>query len=174
LESLVENSPTLAGRGVQMVRRILAFLVAIGTLFVLGSTCHSLFVQHAWLDAAAHSGLAAEGIPLGDRLRWIGHDLVGLLPSYGALAAIALLLGLLIAGAVTRYVGYRPIVFAVAGAACMFTMFILLKLVLGTVGVFGARGGGLFAQALAGLVAAVLFAKLTETPGKRSAPAATT
>jgi hypothetical protein len=169
-ESLVENPPSFNWAGAQMVRRILAFLVAIGTLIVLGSVGHSLFVQHAWLDAAANSGLVTDAIPVGDRVRWMGHDLIGLLPSYGGLAAVALLLGLLVAGAVTRYTGYRPVVFAVAGAACMFTMFTILKMVLGTVGVFGARGAGLLAQVLAGLVAAMLFAKLTEAPAKRRAP----
>ena len=160
---------------VQIVRRILAFFVAIATLVVLGSIAHSIFVQRAWVHAAAQSGLAAEGIPFADRLRWIGHDLIGLQPVYGGLAAIALLLGLLVAGAIVRYTGYRRVIFALAGAACMFTMFTILKAVLGTVGVFGARGGGLLFQVLAGLVAAVLFAKLTEAPSPRSStPPATT
>jgi hypothetical protein len=157
-----------------MVRRILAFLVAILTLVVFGAIAQSLFVQHAWLNAATQSGVATDGIPLADRLRWIGHDLIGLQPVYGGLAAIALLLGLLVAGAVVRFTGARRPIFALAGAACMFTLFTVLKMVLGTVGVFGARGGGLIAQLLAGLLAGLLFAQMTPPPTKATRPPLTT
>jgi hypothetical protein len=153
-----------------MVRRVLAFLVAIATMVVLGSTAHSLFVQHAWLDAAAQSAAASTevSIPGADRIAWILHDLIGLEPLYGALTTMALLLGLLIAGAVARFTGGRLAVFALAGAACIFTMFAVLKLTLGTVGVFGARGtAGLATQMAVGLLAAVLFALLTRTPATR-------
>jgi hypothetical protein len=149
-----------------MVRRIVAFLVAIATLVVLGAIAQSLFVQRAWLNAALQSGIATDGISLLERLRWIGHDLIGLQPIYGALTGLALLLGLLVAGAIARFTGRRRAIFALAGAACMFTLFTLLKTVLGTVGVFGARGGGLVAQILVGLAAALLFAHMTEVPPK--------
>jgi hypothetical protein len=145
-----------------MVRRIVAFLVAIATLVFLGSIAHSLFVQHAWLNAAAQSGAPTGGISFAERLQWIGHDLIGLQPSYGLVTTIALFLGLLLAGLITRYTRRRLAIFALAGAICIFTMYTILKLVLGTVGIFGARGtAGMLAQMLAGLIAAVLFAVLT-------------
>jgi len=161
---------------VLLVRRFLAFLVAIATMVVLGSTAHSLFVQHAWLNAAAQTAAAsgsppfAVAIAAGERIDWILHDLVGLQPLYGALVAIALLLGLLTAGAVARFTGGRVAIFAIAGASCILAMFSILKLTLGTVGIFGARGAaGLGAQMLAGLVAAVLFAVVTR--GRKPASA---
>jgi hypothetical protein len=163
---LVENPANFPTGGAQMVRRILAFLVAIAALVVFGTIAQSLSVQRAWLNAAVQSGVATDGIALLDRLRWIGHDLIGLLPTYGALTAIALLLGLLAAGGITRFTGQRRVIYALAGAACMFTLFTILKAVLGTVGVFGARGGGLMAQVLVGLAAALLFAQMTEPPPK--------
>jgi hypothetical protein len=92
----------------------------------------------------------------------MAHDFRGLLNSYGALTALTLLIALLIAGAVTRFTGHRAFVFGLAGASGMLVLFTVLKAVLGTVGVFGARGiMGHAAQAAAGLVAAALFARLT-------------
>jgi hypothetical protein len=147
----------------RFARRFLAFLLAILTMVVLGSTAHSLFVQHAWQSAAASVSPASEvGIATADRLQWVLHDLVGMEPIYGVLTATALLLGLLVAGAVARFTGGRLVVFALGGASCIFAMFSLLKLILGSVGVFGARGAaGLAVQMLAGLLAAVVFAAAT-------------
>ncbi len=148
--------------------RFVAFLVAVATMVLLGSTAHSLFVQQAWLDAATQSVAASAAaapveIATADRIAWVLHDLTGMQPLYGALITMALLFGLLIAGAVARFTGARLAVFAVGGAACIFTLFTILKLTLGTVGVFGARGlAGLGVQMLAGLIAAVVFAVMTQ------------
>lgn len=151
--------------------RFVAFLVAVATMVLLGSVAHSLFVQQAWLDAATQSVVASAAaaapveIATADRVAWVLHDLIGMQPLYGALITMALLFGLLIAGAVTRFTGARLAVFAVGGATCIFTLFSILKLTLGTVGVFGARGpAGLSVQMLAGLIAAVVFAVMTQ-PG---------
>ena len=49
-----------------------------------------------------------------------------------------------------------------AGASAIFLLFTALRMLLGTVGIFGARGAmGLAAQTAVGLFAGVLFAKLT-------------
>jgi hypothetical protein len=72
----------------------------------------------------------------------------------------------LIAGVLARLSGFRVIVFGAAGALALFVLFTALKLVLGTVGIFGARGAiGLAAQMAVGLFAGVVFAKLT-SPSK--------
>lgn len=146
-----------------MLRRIVGFVVALLVMVVAGSVSHSLFVQEAWSQAA---GQAAESAPAalttGERLSWIAHDLVGLEPLYGMLTGAALLIAFLAAGLVARYTGLRPIVFAVAGAVAIFVLFTLMKLQLGTVGVFGARGTlGLAAQMAVGLAAELIFALLT-------------
>jgi hypothetical protein len=151
-----------------MVRRLVAFVIAAVAMIVLGSLAHSLFVQEAWSAAAGQGeGVAPVAIPLADRASWIVHDLIGLEPLYGGLTGIALLVAFLVAGGVARFTGLRPIVFAVAGAVAIFVMFTAMKMSLGTVGVFGARGTmGLGAQMAAGLVAGLLFAALT---GRRAA-----
>ncbi|MGC2029379.1 MAG: hypothetical protein WA642_05125 [Steroidobacteraceae bacterium] len=156
-----------------MLRRIAAFVVAAAVMVVLGSAAHSYFVQEAWSLAAGHAGgTAPAAIPIFDRLAWAAHDLRGMLRSYALVTSIALGLALLSAGAVARFSGHRVIVFGTAGALAIFVQFTALKMVLGTVGIFGARGTmGLAAQMAVGLVAGVLFAKLTP-PGKSSPRAA--
>jgi cellobiose-specific phosphotransferase system component IIC len=155
-----------------MLRRLGAFVVAAAVMVVLGSASHSYFVQRAWSVAAGHAyGTAPAAIPLGDRIAWAAHDLLGMILPYGALTSIALLIAFLIAGALARVSGFRAAVFGAAGALALFTLFTVLKLVVGTVGIFGARGAmGLAAQMAVGLLAGVLFATLT--PPSRRTPGA--
>jgi hypothetical protein len=153
---------TLQGR-VRLLRRIVAFVAAVGLMVILGSAAHSFLVQRAWSDAAGQAdGMGPASIPLTDRISWAAHDLGGMIQPYAALTAIALLIAFLAAGVLARFTGRRVIVFALAGAVAMFTLFTVLRMVLGTVGIFGARGTiGLAAQMAAGLIASVVFARLT-------------
>jgi len=148
-----------------MVRRTVAYLAAVIVMVALGSLSHSLFVQDAWSTAAGMGEQAGPvAIAMGDRIHWILHDLVGLQPLFGVLAAVALLVAFLAAGLLARFTGSRPIVFAVAGAVAILVLFTAMKMLLGTVGIFGARGTmGLGAQMAAGLLAGLLFARLTRT-----------
>jgi hypothetical protein len=149
---------------------MVAFVVAAVLMMVLGSAAHSFFVQQAWSRAAGLAAAAAPAsIPFGDRLSWAGHDLVGMFPAYGAVTSAALLVAFLAAGALARFTGRRAVVFGLAGALAIFAMFTALRALMGTVGIFGARGAfGLAAQMTAGLLAGVLFARITspgESPG---------
>jgi len=146
-----------------MLRRIIAFVVAAALMVVLGSAVHSFFVQSAWSMAAGLAdGMPPAAIPLADRISWAAHDLFGMLLPYSAITSTALLIAFLAAGALTRVSGHRVIVFGVAGAAAIFVLFTAFRMLLGTVGVFGARGVvGLTAQMAVGLIAGVLFAKLS-------------
>lgn len=147
----------------RMLRRIAAFVVAVVVMVVLGSAAHSFFVQEAWSIAAGHAGgMGPAAIPLADRIAWAAHDLTGMIGPYAASTSIALLIAFLTAGAVARFSGHRVVVFGLAGAVALFTLFTVLRMTLGTVGIFGARGAiGLAAQMAVGLVAGILFAKLT-------------
>jgi aldose sugar dehydrogenase len=146
-----------------MLRRIAAFVVAVAVMVVFGSAAHSLMVQHAWSGAAGEAGGTGPApIPFADRISWAAHDLGGMIVPYAGLTSIALLIAFLIAGLIARYSGQRAFVFGLAGAAALFTLFTVLRMVLGTVGIFGARGtAGLAAQMAVGLVAGVLFARLS-------------
>ena len=146
-----------------MLRRIVAFVVAAAVMVVLGSAAHLYFVQEAWSVAAGHAnGTSPAAIPFADRVSWAVHDLGGMIRPYGVVTTIALLIACLTAGAVARFSGRRAMVFGVAGALALLVLFTVLKMLLGTIGIFGARGaGGLAAQMAAGLIAGVLFAQLT-------------
>jgi hypothetical protein len=146
-----------------MLRRIVAFVLAAAVMVVLGSAAHSFLVQEGWSVAAGQAaGAAPASIPLADRISWAGHDLAGMIVPYAALTSIALFIAFLIAGLVARFSGVRVFVFGLAGAVALFTLFTVLRMTLGSVGVFGARGSvGLAAQMAVGLAAGVLFARLT-------------
>jgi hypothetical protein len=150
-----------------MLRRVVAFVVAAGVMVVLGSATHSYFVQKAWSAAAGRAeGTVPAAIPFPDRISWAAHDLGGMIVPYASTTSIALLIAFLAAGALARFSGGRTIVFGIAGAAAIFALFTALRLLLGTVGIFGARGlAGLTGQMAAGLIAGVLFARLTSRGG---------
>jgi cellobiose-specific phosphotransferase system component IIC len=147
----------------RMLRRVVAFVLAAVVMTLLGSAAHSYFVQRAWSGAAGNAfGSAPLSIPFADRISWAAHDVIGLFPSYCSVTSIALLIAFLIAGALARFTGYRAIVFGIAGALALFVLFTILRSVLGTVGIFGARGAlGLAAQMAVGAIAGLLFARLT-------------
>src|ERR1700722_10365071 len=155
-----------------MLRRVVAFVVAAVAMVLLGSAAHSYFVQKAWSNAAGHAfGTAPAAIPFADRISWAAHDLFGMFLPYCALTSIALLVAFLIAGGLARFTGFRLIVFGLAGGLALFVLFTVMKLVLGSVGIFGARGpAGLTAQMAVGAVAGVLFARLTRAPNLPSLP----
>jgi hypothetical protein len=154
----------------RMLRPVLAFVVAALAMVLLGSAFSSYFVQKAWSGAAGRaSGTLPPAIPFVDRVSWAAHDLFGMFPLYCSLTAIALLVAFLVAGTLTRFTGFRMFVFGLAGALALFGLFTILRNVLGTVGVFGARGpGALAAQMAAGAIAGVLFAWLTSRSGSAS------
>jgi len=146
-----------------MLRRVVAFVVAAVAMVLLGSAAHSYFVQQAWSSAAGHAyGTGPAAIPFADRISWATHDLFGMFLPYCAVTSIALFVAFVIAGALARFTGFRVIVFGLAGALALFVLFTVMKSLLGTVGIFGARGpAGLAAQMAVGAVAGVLFARLT-------------
>lgn len=145
-----------------MVRLLVAFVVALVVMVVLGTAAHSLMVQAAWTDAAAQAGGAAVALPLGDRVSWFVHDLLGMAPLFGALSGVALLVAFLVGTLMARFTGLRLVVLAVAGAVAIFVLFTVMKMTLGTVGVFGARGTlGLGLQMAAGLISGLVFAMLS-------------
>lgn len=149
-----------------MLRRVVAFVVAAAAMVLLGSICHSYFVQQAWSIAAGlATGAAPAAIPFADRISWAAHDVVGMLLPYSAVTSIALAIAFMIAGALARFTGFRVLIFGAAGAFALFLLFTILKSALGTVGIFGARGPvGLAAQMAVGAFAGVLFARFTTPP----------
>jgi hypothetical protein len=151
----------------RMLRRVVAFVVAACAMIVLGSAVSAYSVQRAWSAAAGLAGgTAPVAIPFADRIGWATHDLVGMFVPYATVTSIALLIAFLIAGVLARFTGLRMLIFALGGALALYTLFTILRSVLGTVGIFGARGAsGLAGQMLVGAIAGVLFASLTGARG---------
>jgi hypothetical protein len=149
-----------------MLRRVVAFVLAAVAMVLLGSAAHSYFVQRAWSSAAGHAfETAPAAIPFADRISWAAHDLFGMFLPYCVVTSIALFVAFLIAGGLARFTRFRAVVFGLAGALALFVLFAVMKSLLGTVGIFGARGpAGLAAQMAVGAVAGLLFARLTRTP----------
>jgi hypothetical protein len=156
-----------------MLRRVTAFVVAVAAMVLFGSLAHSYFVQRAWSGAAGHAyGSAPVAIPFVDRISWAAHDLFGMFLPYCLLTSITLCIAFLIAGALARFIGFRALIFSLAGAMALFVLFTVMRSLLGTVGVFGARGAaGLSVQMAVGAIAGVVFARLTKDPKVRIAKA---
>jgi hypothetical protein len=150
-----------------MLRRVVAFVVAACAMVLLGSAASSYLVQRAWSGAAGLAGATAPAsIPFADRIGWAAHDLIGTFVPYCALTSIALFIAFLIAGTLARFTGFRVLVFGIGGALALYALFTILRSVVGTVGIFGARGpAGIAAQMAVGAIAGVLFARLTEPRG---------
>jgi cellobiose-specific phosphotransferase system component IIC len=146
-----------------MLRRVGAFVVAAFAMVLMGSAASTYFVQRAWASAAGLAeGTTPAAIPLTDRIGWAAHDLIGMFVPYCGLTVIALLVAFLIAGALAHFIGFRVFVFGLAGALALFALFTTLRHVLGTVGIFGARGAtALAAQMAVGAAAGLIFARLT-------------
>lgn len=151
----------------RMLRRVVAFVVAACAMVLLGSAASSYLVQRAWSGAAGLAGATAPAsIPFADRISWAAHDLIGTFVPYCALTSIALFIAFLVAGALARFTGFRVLVFGVGGALALYALFTILRSVVGTVGIFGARGpAGIAAQMAVGAIAGVLFARLTAPRG---------
>lgn len=145
-----------------MTRRLTAFVVALLVMVVLGTAANSYMVQQAWSSAALEGQGAAGVLSTGERLSWFLHDLVGMQPLFGGLVGVALLVAFTAGALMARFTGLRWIVLPVAGAVAIFVLFTALKMALGTVGVFGARGTtGLGLQMIAGLISGFVFEYLS-------------
>ena len=139
-----------------MTRRVLSWLAAVVTSFVLGSVAMTQVVL---------SDLASIGVATGMRLRLLTTlgDLLGLGSSYLPLLAVSLLIAFATAGALLRLLdrGRTPVYLA-AGAAGVGGLLWLLELVLGLNVLSGARGSsGFLLQVLAGLAGGYVFARLS-------------
>lgn len=145
-----------------MIRRIVAFIVAALVAFIAASLIHTQIIL------AGLSDLGAD-VPLSLRVSTSFADLIGLAPAFGPVVAIALLLGLLVAGFARRFIPLpRPLAFAIAGAGALATALWLMHLSFDITPIASARTtGGLLALCLAGAVGGVVFATGTPVRNRR-------
>ena len=142
-----------------MTRYIVAFIIAALVAFVAASLIHTQVIL------AGLSELGAD-VPLSLRMSTSLADLLGLAPAFGAVVAIALLLGLLIAGFARRFIPLpRLAAFAIAGAAAMAATLWLMHLSYAITPIASARTtGGLLLLCLAGALGGMVFA-IVSKPG---------
>ncbi|MCC5982285.1 MAG: hypothetical protein JJU26_11270 [Oceanicaulis sp.] len=135
----------------------LGLIVATLFMTVLGVIIQTQFVLGALSDAGAVIGMA-------DRLAMTRDDLMGFGPLYAVFILIGFLVAFSVSALLLRFVKLpRTIVYAVAGAVCMFVMLMLMREVFfGVPVIAGARSlAGELAQTVCGAAAGWLYAALT-------------
>ncbi len=135
----------------------LGLVAATVFMAVLGVIVQTQFVL------GALAGVGAE-IGIGDRLAMTRDDLMGLGPLYAIFILIGFLIAFSASALLLRFVKLpRAIVYAVAGAVCMFVMLALMREVFfGVPVIAGARSlAGELAQALCGALSGLVFAALS-------------
>ena len=134
---------------------LLHFCIAILATFVLASLAHSQFVLHE---------LASLGVTIdvATRISSSLDDLSGLLPGYGGILAVGLLIGFSIMGLLRKYrpaVGYW--VYPVGGLITVLVAHLAMHPIFNVTLIAGARTPlGLLCQALAGLIGGYVFMQL--------------
>jgi len=142
----------------RIVRILLLWLIAVVVTTGVISIIHSLRIQQ---------GLAELGVvlPVGLRLQTIGRDFVGLAPALGAVVAIALAVGFVVAAVLRpRLPALAGIAYPLAGAVAIYVALFAMHYSYDITPIAGARGTfGLPLFALAGAFGGWIFARLLKT-----------
>lgn len=147
---------------------VFAFFTAWLTSFTLASVFHSSFVLYELHRIEV-------SIPLREGAVMMINDIQGLLPTYGAVIALALLLAFLITHWVLPIIkdkqrfytstshspAFFPFMFGLAGLIAFWIMLSAMQPILNVTLIAGARTAlGTAAQCLAGLIGGLLYGKL--------------
>lgn len=148
-------------------RAIFHFAPSWAVGFLLASLFHSISVL---------MGLVQIGVELNvsDWLSMIWLDALGLLPTYGAIIAVTLLLAFSIAHFIVKQLNLheaksatstiRTVLFAVAGGLSFLLMLLAMQPVLNVTLIAGARSSlGLSAQCFAGFCAGYIYSKFSDS-----------
>jgi hypothetical protein len=139
----------------QFLTRILPlFLVSWLLTFTLASLFHSQYVVNQLVNVGAVIGFS-------DRVSLTLDDWLGLLPTYGAIIAIALSIAFLVTGLLHKKVQkYHTQLFVIAGITAFAVVLIAIESIMNIHIIAGARGWGFYAQLLAGAVGGYVFSHL--------------
>jgi hypothetical protein len=145
--------------------RLGIYLAAVAVAYALASLSAT---------QAVVSRLAGMGVSVGwsGRMAMSLQDLAGLAPMFLPMVAFALLLALLCAALVCRYVSHWPgTVYFVAGASALVMIHLILELAFGLVPIAVARtAGGLALQGLAGGIGAGAYRYLVRRAATMRGP----
>jgi len=140
----------------RFIRIVIAFILAVATAFTLASIFYTQQVL------AKQVAIGAEYTAAQQHQTYI-ENFIGLAPAYGAILAVALLIGFTIATFLKRILAPLAVIaYPMAGAAAVFAVIFLIENIVAADGA-GAIGGardalGLALQCLAGAIGGLVFA----------------
>ncbi|EWS97254.1 hypothetical protein BG00_02760 [Pseudoalteromonas sp. SCSIO_11900] len=138
----------------QFLTRILpSFLVSWLLTFTLASLFHSQYVVNQLVNVGVIVGF-------NDRVNLTLEDWLGLLPTYGAIIAVALAIAFLVTWFIAKKMNKQGTqLFVIAGVVAFATALIAIESIMNITIIAGARGWGFYAQLCAGAVGGYVFAK---------------
>ncbi|XQF90332.1 hypothetical protein ACOBV8_00550 [Pseudoalteromonas espejiana] len=138
-----------------LTRVLPIFLVSWLLTFTLASLFHSQYVVNQLVNVGVV-------VSLSDRINLTLDDWLGLLPTYGAIIAIALAIAFLVTAKLTKNIKqYSMALFIAAGITAFAVVLIAIESIMNIHIIAGARGWGFYMQLLAGATGGLLFAVLT-------------
>ncbi len=147
----------------QFLTRLLpSFLVSWLLTFTLASLFHSQYVVNQLVNVGVV-------VSFNDRLKLTLDDWLGLLPTYGAIIAIALSIAFLVTSLLHRkYNKYGTWLFVIAGIVAFAAVLVAIESIMNINIIAGARGWGFYAQLLAGAIGGYVFAILRKASSTKN------
>ena len=140
-----------------LTRILPSFLVAWLLTFTLASLFHSQYVVNQLVNVGVV-------VLLSDRASLTLDDWLGLLPTYGAIIAVALAIAFFVTVKLNKKVQkYSTQLFVIAGIVAFAIVLIAIESIMNIHIIAGARGWGFYAQLLAGAVGGFAFSQLFKT-----------
>jgi len=137
-----------------LTRILPSFLVSWLLTFTLASLFHSQYVVNQLVNVGVVVGLS-------DRASLTFDDWLGLLPTYGAIIALALAIAFFVTAKLNKKVKkYSTQLFVIAGIVAFAIVLIAIESIMNIHIIAGARGWGFYAQLLAGAVGGFTFSQL--------------
>ncbi|MBB1345104.1 MULTISPECIES: hypothetical protein [unclassified Pseudoalteromonas] len=137
-----------------LTRVLPSFLVSWLLTFTLASLFHSQYVVNQLVNVGVV-------VLLSDRASLTLDDWLGLLPTYGAIIALALAIAFFVTAKLNKKVQkYTTQLFVIAGIVAFAIVLIAIESIMNIHIIAGARGWGFYAQLLAGAVGGFTFSQL--------------
>ncbi|MEI8621447.1 hypothetical protein P4S66_11670 [Pseudoalteromonas sp. B129b] len=137
-----------------LTRLLPIFLISWLFTFTLASLFHSQYVVNQLVDVGVV-------VSLSDRINLTLDDWLGLLPTYGAIIAIALAIAFFVVFLLAKKLEkYSMVLFVASGITAFAVVLLAIESIMNIHIIAGARGWGFYAQLLAGAVGGFTFSQL--------------
>ncbi|MCF6143260.1 MULTISPECIES: hypothetical protein [Pseudoalteromonas] len=139
-----------------LTRLLPSFLASWLLTFTLASLFHSQYVVNQLVNVGIE-------ISFSDRVNLTLDDWLGLLPTYGAIIAVALAFAFSVTGLLYRkHPKYGIQLFVIAGVTAFAVALVAIESIMNITIIAGARGWGFYTQLIAGAVGGYVFAVLAK------------